>query len=58
MQIAMWRPSSRPMFLNASLNTGSRALSYICLKMVAAAISPIRKELNSTARSYLGTACL
>ena len=58
MQIAMWRPSSRPMFLKASLNTGSRALSYICLKMVAAAISPIRKELNSTARSYLGTACL
>ena len=53
MQIAMWRPSSRPMLVNASWNTGSRAPSAIWWKIVAAAISPIRNDENSTASAVL-----
>jgi hypothetical protein len=47
-----------PMLRKAALNTGSVQPAAIWWKMVAAAISPIRKELNSTARLYFGTACL
>ena len=49
MQIAMWRPSSRPMLRKAAWNTGSLQPAAIWWKIVAAAISPMRKLEKSTA---------
>ena len=48
-QIAMWRASSLPTQRNASLSTGMVERWYMPWNKVAAAISPIRNEVNRIA---------